>query len=170
MNGFGPQVQDVPALLQRTHFEPSGVADKDAHGPNDRHKMYTLESLLDLNRHAFVDILKIDIEGWEFQLLEAIVRPYVERGEPLPFGQLQIEIHAFNKSFPEMLHWWEMLEEVGLRPFSAEPNLVFQNYNRNMPQYIMEYSFLNIKGDNAFIGSNTTASLDEEEVHILPVY
>lgn len=75
MNGLGSQVQDVPALLQRTHFEPIGLADKDAHGPDDRHKTYTLDSLLDLNGHAFVDILKIDLEGWEFEVLEAIVRP-----------------------------------------------------------------------------------------------
>lgn len=170
MNGFGPQVQAAPALLRRTHFEAIGLVGADTHRPNDRHKMYTLEGLLASNGHTFVDILKIDIEGWEFDVLEAFIRPYVERGAPLPFGQLQLEIHAWHKTFPEMLQWWELLEAAGLRPFSAEANLAYVNYDRGSKAHIMEYSFLNIKGDNAFINSNTSvAAVLEGEVHILPM-
>lgn len=70
--------------------------------------------------HTHIDILKIDIEGWEFETLATLVQSYLKAGRPLPFGQLQLEIHIWNKSFAEFLTWWEMLESAGLRPFWTE--------------------------------------------------
>ena len=77
-----------------------------------------------------IDILKIDIEGYEFDTLREIVQPYIESGMPLPFGQLQIELHLWNKKFADFLGWWQTLEAAGLRPVMMEPNLVYANYNR----------------------------------------
>jgi hypothetical protein len=93
--------------------------------------------------------LKVDVEGWEFDIVGSIVRPYAASGEPLPFAQLNLEMHVWNKNFAEFLSWWEMLETAGLRPFMTEvrgaqllaevhgnlyhklqPNLVYQNYNK----------------------------------------
>ena len=82
--------------------------------------MYTLSSLMRLNGHEYIDILKVDIEGWEFETLTALLRPYMERGEPLPFGQLQLEVHAWGKTFEEFMNWWDTLENAGLRPFWTE--------------------------------------------------
>ena len=62
--------------------------------------------------------------------MENLLRPYIESGEPLPFGQLSMEIHLWDKSFESFLGWWEVLEEAGLRPFWTEPNLVYQIYNK----------------------------------------
>ena len=71
--------------------------------------------------HTHIDILKIDIEGWEFETMTTLLNPYIASGEPLPFGQLQIEIHIWNnKPFAEFLTWWETLESAGLRPFLTE--------------------------------------------------
>src|ERR1700722_20388001 len=70
--------------------------------------------------HTHIDILKIDIEGWEFETLTSIVKTYIAADQPLPFGQLQLEIHAWNKQFHEFLTWWERLEEAGLRPYMTE--------------------------------------------------
>lgn len=84
--------------------------------------------------HTFIDILKIDIEGSEFDTLTAIIAEYRALGQPLPFGQLQIEIHAWAHSFKDFLKWWESLEEAGLRPFWTEANLVYLNiYRGNAP-------------------------------------
>lgn len=124
-----------------------------------------------ISEHEFIDILKIDIESWEFDTLTTLVKSYIEQGKPLPFGQLQLEIHAWQKTFDEFLGWWEMLEEAGLRPFwtevsppilisllelllkivSNQPNMVYVNYNRGSTADLAEYSFLNVKGDNVFI-------------------
>ena len=39
---------------------------------------------------------------------------------PLPFGQLQLEIPTYDKTFEDFLEWWETLEDAGLRPFWTE--------------------------------------------------
>jgi hypothetical protein len=53
-----------------------------------------------------------------------MVQYYKERGWPLPFGQLQLEIHAAQVSFADFLKWWEDLEQAGLRPFHTEVSIV----------------------------------------------
>jgi hypothetical protein len=70
--------------------------------------------------HTHIDILKVDIEGWEFDTFMTLIKTYVTASQPLPFGQLLIEIHAWNKKFYEFLAWWQLLESAGLRPFRAE--------------------------------------------------
>ncbi|KAF7299064.1 hypothetical protein MIND_00854700 [Mycena indigotica] len=147
VRSFGPE---IPLLQKsRTHFFQYGLAGSDK--PDENPKMYTLETLMKMNGHTHIDILKIDIERWEFETLTALVKPYIASGKPLPFGQLQLEIHLWNLSFAEYLAWWESLEAAGLRPFWTEPNLVYQNYNRPGTSDLAEYSFLNTKGDNIFI-------------------
>lgn len=129
---------DIPkAHLGRTHFRRFGLAGTDKHGPSDRPHMYTLESLIKLNGehccssasfmtspfssgHSHIDILKVDAEGLEFEALTTAIKPYLESGGALPFGQLLIEIHLWGKSFAEFLSWWESLEAAGLRPFWGE--------------------------------------------------
>ena len=129
---FGRQVSHASfSKKQRTHFASHvqlGPVDK--HGRNDEPKLYTLSTIMKNNGHAFIDILKIDIEGYEFDTLREIVQPYIESGKPLPFGQLQIELHLWNKKFADFLGWWQPLEAAGLRPVMMEPNLVYANYNR----------------------------------------
>jgi len=149
VKSFGPEIP--PESASRTHFKAYGLAGQEKHGPEDEPPMYTLKSLMEINGHDFIDILKIDIESWEFETLTTFIQPYLESGKPLPFGQLQIEIHAWDRSFEYVLGWWEMLEKAGLRPFWTEPNMVYVNYNRAAPAHLAEYSFINVKGDNIFI-------------------
>ncbi|KZS98537.1 hypothetical protein SISNIDRAFT_448803 [Sistotremastrum niveocremeum HHB9708] len=148
---FGPE---IPASLSyRTHFFPYGLSGSDRHGPDDEQKMYTLQTLMKMNGHTFIDILKIDIEAWEFDTLTSLIQAYHSQNLPLPFGQLQLEIHAWHKSFPEYLQFWEGLEKMGLRPFWTEPNLVYQNYNRGEAAALAEYSFINIMGNHDLLSS-----------------
>lgn len=129
---FGRQISHASFSSQhRTHFASRvQLGPEDKHSRNDDPKLYTLSNLMKVNGHEFVDILKIDIEGYEFDTIKAMVQPYVDSGEPLPFGQLQIELHTWGKKFPDFLTWWETLEAAGLRPVMMEPNLVYVNYNR----------------------------------------
>ncbi|KAJ8522215.1 hypothetical protein ONZ45_g1141 [Pleurotus djamor] len=149
VKSFGPQIPEGQA--HRTHFKPFALGGEDKHGEQDDPKMYTLSTLMKQNGHTHIDILKIDIEGWEFDTLTSLIKPYLDNDIPLPFGQLQLEIHVWGKKFPEFLKWWEMLERAGLRPFMTEPNLVYQNYNKHSTSDLAEYSFINVKGDNIFI-------------------
>jgi hypothetical protein len=123
VNSFGPQIPSH--RLHRTHFFAYALGGADKHGPEDSPKMYTLQSLMRMNGHAHVDILKIDIEGWEFETLLTIVQTFLAADEPLPFAQLQLEIHLWNKKFQDVLGWWEKLEQAGLRPFMTEVSLRF---------------------------------------------
>ena len=118
VKSFGPEIPSAQA--HRTHFHAVGLAGEDKDGPEDSPKMYTLETLMKQNGHTHIDILKIDIEGWEFETLTTLLRPYVASGKPLPFGQLQLEIHIWDKTFAGFLEWWQMLEAAGLRPFWTE--------------------------------------------------
>jgi len=151
---FGPEVSKNRAIAGRSHFAQFGISGKDAHTPLDNPAFYTLPTLMEMNGHDHIDILKIDIEGSEFSLLSDLLDHYGDR--PLPFGQLQIEIHArqfenWENTFPEFLKWWERLEKAGLRPFWTEPNLVYANINRGTAPDLAEYSFINIRGDHDLI-------------------
>jgi methyltransferase FkbM-like protein len=88
--------------------------------------------------HTFIDVLKIDIEGGEFDALTPFIATYAEG--VLPVGQLQLEIHAFHgrERFDYFIKWWTALEAVGLRPFWTEPNLVYVNIVRGAAAELAE--------------------------------
>ncbi|OSC98333.1 hypothetical protein PYCCODRAFT_1461394 [Trametes coccinea BRFM310] len=168
------------SLRHRAHFGKLALGASDKRGPGDNPKTWTLKSLMAENGHSHIDFIRIDNEGWEWETFRSIIRDFtVERSAPpqaanadadtpgasgwhvreregvLPFGQLQIELHVWNQRFQDVLEWWEMLEASGLRPFHNEINLVYANYNRHSGVELAEYSFLNIRGDNAFIKDYT---------------
>jgi len=145
--GFGP---DVRSMKHRTHFQQLQLGPTNSHGPDDDPKVYTLQSIMLENGHSHIDILNIDLEGWEFQTLRAMIGFANGTRTPLPFGQLLLEIHAWNQRFEDFLHWFEQLEIAGLRPFMSEPNLIYQNYNRQSGPELVDYSFLNLRGENMF--------------------
>ncbi|KXN83207.1 hypothetical protein AN958_01721 [Leucoagaricus sp. SymC.cos] len=163
VKSFGPEIPKES--LHRAHFKAYGLSGEDKHGPEDDPPMYTLDTLMKMNGHDFIDILKIDIESWEFVTLATMIKPYLQSGKPLPFGQLQIELHLWHKSFEEILEWWEILEEAGLRPFWTEPNLVYLNFNRESTSDLAEYSFLNVKGNNVFIKDPSTSYEEVTRTH-----
>lgn len=101
------------------------------------------------NNRTFIDLLKIDVEGAEFESLDEIIRSFALSGAALPFGQLQLEIHALNtpySKFPKFLEWWESLEKAGLRPFWTETNLGHVNLDRSALPDIAEVSYYTIAG------------------------
>ncbi|KAH7871996.1 uncharacterized protein C8R40DRAFT_1205426 [Lentinula edodes] len=146
---------DIPESERwRTNFHAYGLAGKNKPATGNDPAMYSLQTLMAMNGHNHIDLLKIDIEGWEFETLEELIKPYLLSGEPLPFAQLQLEIHVWDMPFASFLKWWEMLETAGLRPFWTEPNLVYVDYAKATPS-LTEYSFINIKGDNVLTKAAT---------------
>ncbi|KAJ7653049.1 methyltransferase domain-containing protein [Mycena rosella] len=148
---FGPEITANPKLAPRAHFFPYALGPSDAH--TDKPPMYTLQSLMRKNGHTFIDILKIDIEGSEFTSLEAYLDSF-SPSDALPFGQLQVELHVGGRdyaNFPVFLKWWERLENMGLRPFFSEPNLVYINFMRGTLPDLIEYSFMNTRGTHELV-------------------
>ncbi|KAI5476801.1 hypothetical protein MNV49_007258 [Pseudohyphozyma bogoriensis] len=138
------RVHDNPAAKPRAFFFPYKIEAVDAHTADP--PRWTLRNLMKAHGHKHISILRVDVEGKEFGMLREIIADYRSKGEPLPFGQLQVEIHALGKGVQEMVEWWEELEEAGLRAFMTEPNLVFANFARkDAPPGLAEYSFINVK-------------------------
>ncbi|KAF8843056.1 hypothetical protein BDN67DRAFT_964951 [Paxillus ammoniavirescens] len=155
VNSFGPEIEQDPDLKRRAHFFAFALGPKDAYSLTDDPKMYTLRTLMERNGHDFIDVLKVDIEANEYDALDIFVDSF--HGEPLPFGQLQIEVHVYGGSewqyFPKFLKWWEKLEAAGLRPFFSEPNLVYVNLVRGVNPGLVEYSFINIRGNHELVSN-----------------
>jgi hypothetical protein len=107
-------------------------------GSSDSETHWTLGSIMRHFGHSWVDIVKMDIEGAEFPVLDQVMDEF--KGG-LPFGQLQLEIHA--GAFKDLYQFWERLEFAGLRPFMNEINNV-PCLIGNKPN-LCEYSFLNVK-------------------------
>ncbi|KAF8264171.1 hypothetical protein EI94DRAFT_1739082 [Lactarius quietus] len=138
-----------PELRDRAHFRPFALDGTDNHSENDNPKFWMLDSLMDINGHTFNDILKIDIEGGEFDALTTLLSSRAE-DDVRPVSQLQLEIHACEgrKSFGYFSRWWAALEAAGLRPEGAEPNLMYINIVHGARPELAGYSFINIRGDH----------------------
>jgi len=151
VDSWGPEVNDDPELAPRAHFQPWALGGSNHHEEYDYPRYWTLDSLMELNGHTFIDILKIDIEGGEFDALTSFVAAYAEGA--LPVGQLQLEIHARegHERFDYFIKWWASLEAAGLRPFWTEANVVYINIVRGAAPELAEYSFINIRGDHALV-------------------
>jgi hypothetical protein len=91
-------------------------------------------------------MLKIDLEGWEFDALSAFLLPNSDftsqKPRAPPVSQMLLELHLWGRDFPNLLEWWSVLERAGLRAVAREPNLVYQNYNRMQGAELAEVSSL----------------------------
>lgn len=151
VDSWGPEINDDPELATRAHFQPWALGGSNHHEEDDFPRYWTLDSLMELNGHTFIDILKIDIEGGEFDALTPFIAAHTEG--VLPVGQMQLEIHANDgrERFEDFNKWWASLEAAGLRPFWTEANLVYINIVRGAAPELAEYSFINIRGDHALV-------------------
>ncbi|TAQ86166.1 hypothetical protein B7494_g5521 [Chlorociboria aeruginascens] len=122
VNSFGPQLS--PSYQARAHFKKVGLGAEDEFQSSP--PFFTLQTLMEQNGHTYIDILKIDIEGSEYDALDS----FMDSCEPsgvLPIGQVQIELHLVDDEhvdFERFTNWWERLEGFGMRPTWLEVNLV----------------------------------------------
>ncbi|KAF9159269.1 hypothetical protein DFQ26_006740 [Actinomortierella ambigua] len=138
----------------RVHFQKVFVGKEDkVDGSGIQWK--TLKTIMKEYGHTWVDVLKIDIEGGEYDTLGAVMADYA--GAPaLPFSQLQLEMHLFKHgtsreiNFGEFLKFFRRLEAAGLRPFWDEPNLLPTALHK-YPLWFSEYGFMNIAGKHRLI-------------------
>jgi hypothetical protein len=135
------QIERVPLSLEdyggRANFTELGLAG------SDRGKVRTLKTLMAMHGDNFIDILKVDIEGAEILSLARAVSDFPES---LPFGQIQVEVHApafegLEAGGLNFTSWRNMLEGMGLRVFHTEPNLTGKS------KLYVEFAMLNIKSE-----------------------
>lgn len=133
-------------IQNRAYFTKAGIAgvtDIMANPP-----FYSIQDLMEMNGHDHIDVLKMDIESYEFEAMRSVIDHFLDKGEEIPIAQFQVEIHLMPGliGVDEMIEWWELLEKAGFRPFWTEPNLLVttQQAYDGMPRFA-EYSFINIK-------------------------
>ncbi len=122
----------VPALPPRIHFHALCVGDSEEASSQYR----SLFSLMQQFGHSQVDVLKVDVEGWEFRLVEGVFRAVVQRSSsgaapPLPMQILMEQHYLSNEqmrwgrgnnpglSSGEMAILWMNLVEMGYALVSA---------------------------------------------------
>jgi hypothetical protein len=140
---FGEQL--LPANRGRAHFVQAGIA-----GKTDKSRdppFYSISELMKMNGHTYIDILKMDIEYYEFETMDGLMNDFPSSaGYELPIGQLMVEIHFFNHhTASDYLAWWERMEARGLRPTWTEPNLLAVTLGNPGDPLLSEYTMLNVK-------------------------
>ncbi|KAF4452505.1 hypothetical protein F53441_4666 [Fusarium austroafricanum] len=132
VNSWGPQI--LEHQYSRAYFQKTMIG-KVSDETNSPPKA-SIQDLMKRNGHSYVDIVKMDIEGAEFDtltsLMESIVGEHgINANLTFPFGQLLVEIHFMNEPPPGVtipkdlrswMQWWSSLESLGLRPVSNEDN------------------------------------------------
>lgn len=145
-------------LPENFHFFPIGINDK-----NGKEKMYipknfgvsygvfnwsnenkdevivemqTLENIAEVNEHKFIDILKMDIEGSEFAVLNSL------NFKKIQFGQILVEFHErfLKNGYKVLQKTISFLEENGYECFAVSDDY--------------EYSFINKKFKTIEMQSN----------------
>lgn len=92
--------------------------------PTKNPPFYTLKTLMDKHDHDYIDILKVDVEGAEFDSMTKFMDDFAD--QDLPVGQLSMELHlddAYNWNFHKVTDFMERLESFGLRITAYEINL-----------------------------------------------
>lgn len=139
-----------PEYATRATFKKAGI------GRTDESKnppFYTVQDLMKANGHTYVDLVKMDIEGAEYDAMTSLVNHVIGTqgaNGTLPFGQLLIEIHLMDpppgvtipQNVDQWLAWWASLEKLGLRPVNNEDNWIGDNIF-GKPRF-MEYTMINV--------------------------
>jgi len=74
VDDFGPQLDRTAGYAHRAHFHKQGIA-----GVTDDKKnppFYSIQDLLKRNGHDHIDVLKMDIEGFEFDTMLSIINAF----------------------------------------------------------------------------------------------
>jgi len=140
-------------LHKRVHFKRYALGREDT-TDSQGVQWRTLQSLMKENGHLWIDILRMDIEGGEYQAFDTILKDF----DTLPFSQLLIQLHGGVSvvAWDKFLQWWDSVEARGVYPWWSEPIVKARVQGGELPSSSSEYSFLNTRGDtkNVLIQDN----------------
>lgn len=165
VEAWGPQIK--AEYRDRTFFKKVGLGKTDQHASDP--PFWTLPSLMKENGHVYIDILKIDIEGSEYDALDTFMDAFdnmrtASGKSVMPIGQVMIELHlgdgvnlangnaGGNVDFGRFRSWWERLEKMGMRPVWMEINLfaVTLGKDKSNPR-CTEYVWVNAKDERSVL-------------------
>ena len=165
VDAWGPQIAEKHR--HRTFFKKVGLGKEDKH--DSEPPFWTLPSLMKQNNHTYIDILKIDIEGSEYDALDTMMDAFdnmktASGKSVLPIGQVMIELHlgdgintenanaGGNVDFGRFRTWWERLERMGMRPVWMEINLFAVTLGKSKANpRCTEYVWVNAKDQRSVL-------------------
>lgn len=106
-------------------------------GPKKFLKQRTLRQIVTFNHHTKIDVLKIDVEGAEFEIFDAFFDEYYIEDSP-KICQILIEVHTWNVM--DWIRLFRKLEQVGFLLFSREINLL--GFGSKFDKLAAEYSYI----------------------------
>lgn len=111
-------IRGVPGL----HFHNLGLGVRHTGQGGHPPRVLSLDRLMENLKHSWIDILKVDVEGAEW----AVIQDYYAGNASLPVTQLLIELHTSNPADGSMLKTvvkvFQLLLDDSYRIFSVEPN------------------------------------------------
>lgn len=130
---WGQGLEGRAANSDRMHFAKVGIASHDYYDDTIKAQLFSIGSIMDKLGHDYVDLIKMDIEGDEFPVLDSFLKEF--KGKELPVGQLVIEIHVPEEglTISQFANWWERLEGSGMRPVWSEANLLAVTVGNEKP-------------------------------------
>eukprot|EP00607_Mallomonas_marina_P002424 CAMPEP_0182428430 /NCGR_PEP_ID=MMETSP1167-20130531/23023_1 /TAXON_ID=2988 /ORGANISM="Mallomonas Sp, Strain CCMP3275" /LENGTH=274 /DNA_ID=CAMNT_0024611353 /DNA_START=102 /DNA_END=926 /DNA_ORIENTATION=+ len=119
-----------PEARKHIHFQKAFISASPQNSNAKDVPVKTLESIMTEYGHKYIDVLKMDIEGEEWDILNG----------PLPYvGQLQVEVHLpknhLQAQVKSLSRMFDNIEKHGLRLFHKEVNA---RYDMNC----MEFAFI----------------------------
>jgi hypothetical protein len=150
VESLGPQLS--PSHSSRAHFSQVGLGPKDEFAEHPQ--FFKLSTMMVRNNHSYIDILKIDIEGSEYEALVSFMDSCDAAGV-MPIGQVMIELHLVDDQhvdFERFTKWWERLGGFGMRPTWLEINLlaVTLGEGKTDPRCV-EYVSVNAKDERSIL-------------------
>lgn len=136
------KIGDPLSSDSRLHFDKLTI------GGEERFNKRTLELLMELNGHKWIDILRIDVKSGEYMALERILNDFPTT---MPFGQLLIKFYVPDWTFRRRSKWmsslFEILEKRGLRLYFVDINAYVES------PCCADMSFINVKKMGMFLSS-----------------
>lgn len=134
LHAFDPTVGGIQGRAEGITFHKHGLATRSG-STKDFLMVEALQDAMHRLGHAYVDILKVDVEGAEWEVFEQLLSNMPST--PL-FGQLLIELH--HKDMHTTHNFFRLLEAKGFAAFSRELNL--QPCIAGGLPFASEYSFI----------------------------
>ena len=143
------QRKNVDNLLHDIHFHDIGLGSENGElriknrkslwtqKTKSIYKVQTLGSMMSNLGHTWIDVLKIDIEGGEWDIFKKLF----ESPQIIPATQIQIELHFLGDA-KTVLNFFENMEKRRFRVFSVEPN--YYGRSSDNAKLMIEYSFIQV--------------------------
>ena len=119
----------------------------------NEYELKSLPSIMAALGHSWLDMLKMDVEGAEYDILPALFTHYTALNQRIPVTQAQIEYHHWPSQpiITQLVDTLKMMEAGGFRAFSTEYNINGEPWN------FIEYSYLHVDNDGNVVSQDDRA-------------